>query len=76
MGFVVALIAQLIEPGFEIRLVLAQFERRQHAAIVGAVAAVVEQRDVPVGAKRMQELQQRPRRFRELEAEQPLLQRL
>jgi hypothetical protein len=43
MGFVVTLIAQLVQPRFEIRLVLAQFERRQHATIVGAVAAVVEQ---------------------------------
>ncbi len=42
MGFVVTLIAQLVQPRFEIRLVLAQFERRQHAAVVGAVAAVVE----------------------------------
>ena len=59
MGFVVTLIAQLVQPRFEIRLVLAQFERRQHAAVVGAVAAVVEQRDVPVRAQRVQELELR-----------------
>ena len=76
MRFVVALIAQLVQTRFEIRLVLAQLERRQHAAIVGAVAAVVEQRDVPVRAQRVQELEQRARRFRELEAEQTFLQRL
>ena len=76
MGFVMALIAQLVQARFEIRLVLAQFERRQHAAIVGAVAAVVEQRDVPVRAQRVQKLEQRARRFRELEAEQAFLERL
>ena len=61
MGFVMALIAQLVQPRFEIRFMLAQFERRQHATIVGAVAAIVEQGNVPVGAQRMQELQQRTR---------------
>ena len=55
---------------------LAQLERRQNAAVVGAVAAVVEQRNVPVGAQRVQELEQRARRFRELEAEQAFLERL
>ncbi len=76
MGFVMTFIAQFVQARFEIRLVLAQFERRQHAAIVGAVAAVVEQRDVPVRAERVQELEQRARRFRELEAEQAFLERL
>ncbi len=61
MGFVMTFIAQFVQARFEIRLVLAQFERRQHAAIVGAVAAVVEQRDVPVRAERVQELEQRAR---------------
>ena len=41
--------------------VIAKLERRQHAAIVGAVAAVVEQRDVPVRAQRVQEFEQRAR---------------
>ena len=75
MRFVVALIAQLIETSFKVRLVLAQLEGRQNPTIVGAVATVVEQRNIPVGAEGVQELQQRPRRFRKLEAEQPLLQR-
>lgn len=43
MRFVVALIAQLIETSFKVRLVLAQLEGRQYPTIVGAVAAVVEQ---------------------------------
>ena len=55
---------------------LAQFERRQHAAVVGTVAAVVEQGDVPVRAQRVQELEQRARRFRELKAEQAFPERL
>ena len=59
MGFIVALVAQLVQARFEIRLVLGEFKRRQHAAVIGAVAAVVEQGDVPVRAQRMQELQQR-----------------
>ncbi len=49
IGFIVAVIAQLMESGFEIRLMIAKLERRQHAAIIGSVAAIVEQRDVPVG---------------------------
>ncbi len=43
MRFVVALIAQLIETSFKVRLVLAQLEGRQYPTIVSAVAAVVEQ---------------------------------
>jgi hypothetical protein len=74
--FIMAIVAQLIEAGFEIRLVVAQFERRQHAAVVGTVAAVVEQRDIPVRAQRVQEFQQRAGRFRELEAEKSLGKRL
>ena len=54
-----AIVAQLMQAGFEVRLVIAQFECRQHAAVIGTVTAIVEQRDVPVGAQRMQELQQR-----------------
>ena len=61
MGFVMTFIAQFVQARFEIRLVLAQFERRQHAPVVGAVAAVVEQGDVPVRAERVQELEQRAR---------------
>ncbi len=61
MGLVVALVAQLVQARFEIRLVLGQFKRRQHAAVIGAVAAVVEQGDVPVRAQRVQEFQQRTR---------------
>ncbi len=43
MRFVVALIAQLIETSFKVRLVPAQLEGRQYPTIVSAVAAVVEQ---------------------------------
>ena len=75
MGLIMTLIAQFIKTGFKIRLVLAQLEGRQNPTIVGTVATVVEQRNIPVGAEGVQELQQRPRRFRKLEAEQPLLQR-
>ena len=58
MGLVMAVVTQLIEARFEIRFMLTQFERRQHAAIIGAVAAVMEQGDVPVRAQRMLKLQQ------------------
>ena len=75
MGLIVTLIAQLIETSFKVRLVLAQLEGRQNPTIVGAVATVVEQRNIPVGAKGVQELQQRPRGLWKFEAEQPLLQR-
>lgn len=43
MGFIVAVVAQLMQAAFKIRLVIAQFECRQHAAIIGTVTAVVEQ---------------------------------
>ena len=43
MRFVVALIAQLIETSFKVRLVLVQLEGRQYPTIVSTVAAVVEQ---------------------------------
>ena len=43
MRFIVAFVAQLVEPGFEIWLMLAQFECCQNAPIIGAVAAVMEQ---------------------------------
>ena len=59
MRFVVTLIAQFLQTRFEIRFVIAQFKRGQYAAIVRAVAAVMEQRDIPVGPQRMQELEQR-----------------
>lgn len=58
IALVVTIVAQLMQAGFKIRLVIAQFECRQHAAIIGTVAAIMEQRNVPVGAKGMQELQQ------------------
>lgn len=60
MGLIVTLIAQLIETSFKVRLVLAQLEGRQNPTIVGTVATVVEQRNIPMGAKGVQELQQRP----------------
>jgi hypothetical protein len=51
MGLVVALIAQFIEPGFEVRFVIAQLKRRQYTAVVGTVATIVEQRNIPVRAQ-------------------------
>jgi hypothetical protein len=59
VGLIMAIVAKLIEAGFKIRLMVAQFERRQHATVVSTVAAVVEQRDIPVSTKRVQEFQQR-----------------
>jgi hypothetical protein len=41
VGFIVAVIAQLVQTRFEIRLVLAQLKRRQYATIIGAVAAII-----------------------------------
>lgn len=76
VGFIVAVVAQRLQVLFELGLGLRQLESRQHPAEVGAVAAVVKQRNVPVGAQRLQEFQQRARRLRELEAVQPLAQRL
>ena len=74
--FVVAIVAQRLQVPLEFRLGLRQFEGRQHPAEVGAVAAIVEQRNVPVRAQRLQEFQQRARRLRKLKAVQPFAQRL
>ena len=54
-----AIVAQRLQVPLEFRLGLRQFEGRQHPAEVGAVAAIVEQRNVPVRAQRLQEFQQR-----------------
>jgi hypothetical protein len=45
----------------------------QDAAVVGALVAVVEQADVPVGLHQAQELEQRARAFGEHEAQQALV---
>ena len=58
------------ERGF---LVVRHLEPDQHAAEVGAVVAVVEQADVPASAQRVEELRQRARALRELEAVEPLV---
>lgn len=58
-GLVVPLIAERVEVSVEIRLFVVDLERCQHATKIGAVAAIVEQRNVPVRAQRLQELQQR-----------------
>lgn len=71
-----AIVAQRLQVPLEFRLGLRQFEGRQHPAEVGAVAAIVEQRNVPVRAQRLQEFQQRARRLRKLKAVQPFAQRL
>lgn len=54
---------------------VAKFERRQYAPVVGAMAAIVEQ-NVPVRTQRVEEAQQRARRFREFEAVEAFLQRM
>ena len=61
VGFIMALIAQFVQARFEIRLVLGQLKRCQHATVIGAMAAIVEQGDVSVRTERLQELQQRAR---------------
>src|SRR5260221_4810590 len=48
---------------------LRDLDAREHPAIVRAVIAIVEQRDVPGGAHRLQEAQQRTGALREFEAE-------
>ena len=55
---------------------VAKFERRQYAPVVGAMAAIVEQRNVPVRTQRVEEAQQRARRFREFETVEAFLQRM
>ena len=55
---------------------IAKLERRQYAPVVGAMAAIVEQRNVPVRTQRVEEAQQRARRFREFEAVEAFLQRM
>ena len=59
MGFVMTFVAQFIKTGFEVRLMLAKLKRRQNAAKIGAVATIVEQRNIPVGAEGVQKLEQR-----------------
>ena len=56
-----AIVAQFIQPGFKIRFMIAKLERRQYAPVVGTVAAIMEQRDVPVRTQRVEEAQQRAR---------------
>ena len=59
----------------EARFILALLESGQYPTIVGAVTAIVEQRNIPVRAQRLQKFQQRAGRFREFEAEETLTQR-
>lgn len=59
MGFVMTFVAQFIKTGFEVRLMLAKLKRRQNAAKIGAVATIVEQRNIPVGAEGVEKLEQR-----------------
>ena len=55
-----AVITQRLQVLFELRFLFIQLERGQHAAKIGAVAAVMEQRNIPVRAQRMQEFSTRP----------------
>ena len=61
IGFVVAIVTQLIQPGFKIRLMIAKLKRRQYAPVIGAMTAIMEQRDIPVRTQRVEEAQQRAR---------------
>ncbi len=40
---------------------IAKLERRQYAPVIGAMTAIMEQRDIPVRTQRVEEAQQRAR---------------
>ena len=61
------------KPSNSASLGVGHLESREHAAEVGAVVAVVEEADVPAAAERVEELEQRARPLRELEAAEPLV---
>src|SRR5262249_3473578 len=68
--------AELVEAGVELGLVVERhLEPAENPPEGGAVVAVVEQRDVPARAERRQELEQRARPLRELEAVEHLVAR-
>ena len=60
-------------PGESLRVLRRNLHACQHAPVIGAVVAVVEQADIPVRPHRLQETQQRARAFRKFEAEQALV---
>src|SRR5256884_8188089 len=67
-------VVQLVEVPQEFRPVgRRHLDTREHTAVVGPVIAVVEQADVPTGADRLQEPQQRAGTLRELEAVKQLV---
>ena len=55
----------------ELAVVGARLESRQDAPVVGAIGAVVEQRDIPAGAEHLQEAHERTGGLGERNAEEP-----
>src|ERR1700690_3879549 len=66
--FLVVRVVQRVQMQREFRpFGLRHLDTRQYAAVIGPVIAVVEHRDVPARADRLQELQQRAGALRKLE---------
>src|SRR5438128_4201750 len=66
-------VAQIGKKTFE-RLILSRrhFQRGQHASEIGAVISVMEQRNIPSAAQRIEELKQRARPFGKFESAKAL----